>query len=63
MIGEGTATIDIEIVKEAFYCTFSGQGELWFPYKDKDESQRREYVDTYWDDFLECIQEARGENK
>jgi hypothetical protein len=53
--------LPLDVVKEAFYRTFSGAGELWFEYLGNEET-RRLYVNSDWRSFLEHVEKVlRGE--
>lgn len=51
--------LQLETIKEAFYRTLSGQGEMWFSYFDDTEVARRSRVHYNWNEFLEHVQNVR----
>jgi hypothetical protein len=52
--------IDMATVKEAFFRTFSGAGELWFDYFEQDEAARRLTVVDDWETFLEHVADVKN---
>ena len=54
-VDDNTTVVAFEIIKEAFYRTFSGIGEMFFSYFEEDEATRRADVDPCWLDFLQHI--------
>ena len=58
-MSDQAAVMDIATIKEAFYRTFSGSGELWFSYFYDNEADRRGCVDCEWEDFLEHVQDVK----
>jgi len=46
----------LEQVKEAFWKTFKGAGELWFSYSEDDPEEMEEDVEAEWRDFLENLE-------
>ena len=55
MMDDNTTVIALDTIKEAFYRTFSGEGEMFFSYFMEDEAKRRTDVDPYWLKFLEHV--------
>lgn len=50
---EQTIREEKEDFKRAFYKTFSGAGELWFPYSNELTKQEQDAaVDNYWQNLL-----------
>ena len=49
-------TYTLEQVKEAFWKTFRGAGELWFSYSEDDPEGMEEDVEAKWRDFLENLE-------
>lgn len=50
---------DIAKIKQAFWETFHGSGELWFPYSE-DEEECNASTNNYWEDFLANLQKSYG---
>uniref|UniRef100_A0A6H1ZJC4 Uncharacterized protein n=1 Tax=viral metagenome TaxID=1070528 RepID=A0A6H1ZJC4_9ZZZZ len=56
-------TYTLKQVKEAFWKTFKGAGELWFSYFDRTPEEvegMEEDVNAEWKDFLENLQGVRN---
>jgi len=52
----GMTTYTLEQVKEAFWKTFRGAGELWFSYSEDAPEGMEEDVEAKWRDFLENLE-------
>ena len=54
-MSDESQSMNMAVVKEAFYRTFSGAGELWFDYFEQDEAERRLSVNEFWLELLENV--------